>query len=116
MWWYRQLFPRLRVYCKDFHKVSEIFNNPLYVMCVCNHHVLYFLFQIHVSHDERAAGRCAFASRSVIEGEIVCEYKGELITSAVAAKREESGLYAGKPASMFKIRDTEPKWYVNSQR
>ena len=43
----------------------------------------------NVPSDPRGAGVCAFASRYLEKGEVICEYEGEVITTEEAGKREK---------------------------
>ena len=63
-----------------------------------------FTFKLHdVPSDPRGAGLCAFASRDIEKGEVICEYEGEKIPMEEANQREQLYAVQGKPCTMMVV-------------
>ena len=63
-----------------------------------------YISQIHrVPSDPSGAGVCAFASRDISRGEVVVEYKGEVVAVEEAARREIQYQAEGKPCTLVII-------------
>lgn len=56
-----------------------------------------------VPSDPRRAGICAFASRDIKKGEIICEYEGELVSVEEAKAREGAYAEQGKACVLMVI-------------
>ncbi|KAL9961709.1 hypothetical protein ACROYT_G030706 [Oculina patagonica] len=60
--------------------------------------------EVHkVLTDPRGAGNCAFASRDIEKGEIICEYEGEKIDSKEVRQREEMYEREDRPCTLMVI-------------
>lgn len=57
----------------------------------------------NVPSDPRGAGMCAFASRDIKKGEIICEYEGEVISLQEADWREKLYEAEGRPCTLMVI-------------
>ncbi|KAL9977476.1 hypothetical protein ACROYT_G014882 [Oculina patagonica] len=55
----------------------------------------------NVKSDPRGAGNCAFASRDIRKGEVICEYEGEVISLQEATQREKIYENEGKPCTLM---------------
>ena len=53
------------------------------------------------SDPVRKAGKCAFASRDIEKGEVICEYEGELLSEEEAKRREEVYGEEGKVCALM---------------
>ncbi|KAJ7391466.1 hypothetical protein OS493_018513 [Desmophyllum pertusum] len=54
-----------------------------------------------VPSDPRGAGICAFAARDIKKSEIICEYKGEVISLEEAKRRENLYREQGKACTLM---------------